>query len=275
MTEFITDAVVLREVPYKENDRILTVLTPDSGLMTVGAKGVRNIKSKNSAAVQLFCYSELEIMQYGSRFTLKTATLKNGFFGLREDLNRYALACYAADTVCSFCTSENDESEPFRLLLNMFYALSENKEKPLWQIKAAYELKLCSVCGFMPDLESCAQCGRLSDGLNKPDDAFRAEGKYTFSLTESGLLCKDCFQKAEKSASVYAEIPRSYTLALSYPALMAARYVTHAEIPRFLSFKLAETAAPDFCEFAERYLLHLAERGFDTLKYYKTLLQTL
>ena len=88
MTEFTTDAVVLRQADYKESDRILTVLTPERGIITVGAKGVRNIKSKNSAAVQLFSYSELEILQTGSRYTLRTATLKNGFFGLRADLNR-------------------------------------------------------------------------------------------------------------------------------------------------------------------------------------------
>lgn len=172
MTEFTTDAVVLRQADYKESDRILTVLTPERGIITVGAKGVRNIKSKNSAAVQLFSYSELEILQTGSRYTLRTATLKNGFFGLRADLNRYSLACYAADAAAHFCTEASDESEPFRLLLNLFYALSEAKEKSLWLLKAAYELKLCTVCGFMRSLADARSAARSRQASKVPTKPF-------------------------------------------------------------------------------------------------------
>lgn len=62
-----------------------------------------------------------------------------------------------------------------------------------------------------------------------------------------------------------------YTRPLSFAALTAARYVAIAPIARFLSFRLAEEEASDFCELAEHYLLFLAERGFETLKYYKSL----
>ena len=270
MKEFTTDAVILRETPYKESDRILTVLTPQRGLITVGAKGVRNIHSKNSAAVQLFCYSELEILQTGSRHTLRTATLKNAFFGLREELDRYALACYASDAAAHFCMEENDETEPFRLILNLLYALSETKEKPLWLLKAAYELKLCSVCGFMPDLYACTVCGRQTEDESAHDKAFLNGGKYTFSLMESGLVCGDCTARMKSTPDGRPET-KAYTLVLSRPALDAARYVASAPVSRFLSFRLAENNAFDFCEACENYLLFLAERRFDTLKYYKSL----
>lgn len=276
MTEFTTDAVVLRQADYKESDRILTVLTPERGIITVGAKGVRNIKSKNSAAVQLFSYSELEILQTGSRYTLRTATLKNGFFGLRADLNRYSLACYAADAAAHFCTEASDESEPFRLLLNLFYALSEAKEKPLWLLKAAYELKLCTVCGFMPELGGCTVCGKVTTSVESPDEAFLTGKKYRFSLLESGLVCKDCYAASRTllisgMTAENATLAKDYTRPLSFAALTAARYVAIAPVSRFVSFRLAEEEAPDFCALAEEYLLFLAERGFDTLKYYKSL----
>ncbi len=274
MTEITTDAVVLRQTDYKESDRILTVLTPERGILTVGAKGVRNIKSKNSAAVQLFSYSELELVQTGSRYTLQTATLKNGFFGLRSDLNRYSLACYAADAAAHFCTEAGDESEPFRLLLNLFYALAESKEKPLWLLKAAFELKLCTVCGFMPELGACTVCGKTTTSVDVPDEAFLTGNKYRFSLLESGLVCKDCYA-ASRTFSLVAPgsmpIPKDYTRPLSFAALTAARYVAISPVSRFINFRLAEEQASDFCDLAENYLLFLAERGFDTLKYYKSL----
>ncbi len=276
MTEFTTDAVILRQADYKESDRILTVLTPERGIISVGAKGVRNIKSKNSAAVQLFSYSELEILQVGSRYNLRTASLKESFFNVRCDLYRYALACYCTDITAHFCTEASDETEPFRLILNLLYALSEAKEKPLWQVKAAFELKLCTLCGFMPELGSCTICGKRTTSVESPDEAFLTGKKYRFSLLESGLVCKKCYEAsrtlpASAMLSGTAVLPKDYTRPLSFAALTAARYVAIAPLARFLSFRLAEQETVDFCELAEHYLLFHAERGFQTLKYYKSL----
>ena len=48
-----TRALVLREVKYKEADKILTVLTEDEGKLTVSARGVMRRGSKLAAACQL------------------------------------------------------------------------------------------------------------------------------------------------------------------------------------------------------------------------------
>lgn len=276
MNELVTEGVVLRQVDYKESDRILTLLTPEHGLITVSARGVRSIKSKNSPAVQLFSYSEFELMQKNARYSLRTAYLKDGFFTLSSDIQRYALACYVAQTLLHFCTEENNEVEPFRLALNVFYALANAKEKPLSLIKAAYELKLCTVCGFMPELGGCCVCGKPLSHEPIPDGDFLIDGKYRYSLMESGLICKNCYEKAhpplsEASAFANAPIPKDYTRALSATAARAAHFVVTSPLSRFLSFRLHEADATGLGELAEQNLLFLAERGFDTLKYYKSL----
>ena len=53
-----TKMLVLRAVDYKESDRILTVLTPDLGRVTVKARACRRKGSRLAAAVQLLTYSE-------------------------------------------------------------------------------------------------------------------------------------------------------------------------------------------------------------------------
>lgn len=40
-----TDGLVVRQVNYKDNDQILTVLTKEHGLMTLKARGVRSRKA--------------------------------------------------------------------------------------------------------------------------------------------------------------------------------------------------------------------------------------
>ena len=41
-----TEGIVLRETEYKDNDKLLTVLTREDGLLTVKARGVKSRGSK-------------------------------------------------------------------------------------------------------------------------------------------------------------------------------------------------------------------------------------
>jgi DNA repair protein RecO (recombination protein O) len=78
---------------------------------------------------------------------------------MRSDMTRYALACYFAEVINHITTENSDESDTLRLFLNALYVLANKPEIPLWQIKGAFELKLMSICGFMPDFSSCFECG--------------------------------------------------------------------------------------------------------------------
>ena len=259
MQDITIDAVILREVLVGESDKLLTVLTAENGIMTVSAKGVKNIKSKNSAAVQLFCHSTLEVTKKGQRYILKTAALKNSFYGLRSEIERYALACYIAETAVYFCTEQNDETDAMRLILNAFYALSSADGKPLWLIKAAYEIKLCSVCGFMPSLSYCACCsGNIGS----------SEKRYSFSFAESGIICGKCSENNGGSSD------NGLYYRLSAASLASLRFITASPIERFLSFRISDEYSLELSDFCERYLLYLAERSFDTLKYYNTVKYT-
>lgn len=267
MQSFTINAVVLREVQYKDNDTIITLLTAEKGLMTATAKGILKMLSKNRPAIQLFCYSEFELAKYGNQYIVKSAFLKEQFYTLRNDIEKYALACYAAQAACNFCTEENDETNAFRLVLNTLAALNDKKSsKPLWQIKAAFELKLCAVCGFMPELYTCALCGCECNEEN----LCKTPGKYFFfSLFESSVYCKNCMSEDKNSHD-----SNFYPVKISYTALCAMRYICTSSIQRFLSFKVSEDIASELSDICERYLLFLAEKSFDTLKYYKSLTQT-
>lgn len=54
---------VLRETQYKDNDKLLDVLTGDMGTVTVKARGVRRKNSRLRSGCQLLCYSELTLFE--------------------------------------------------------------------------------------------------------------------------------------------------------------------------------------------------------------------
>lgn len=266
MQSFTIKAVVLKEVQYKDNDTIITLLTAEKGLITATAKGILKMLSKNRPATQLFCYSEFELSKYGNQYIVKSAVLLEQFYALRDDIERYALACYVAQAANHFCMEENDETDAQRLVLNTLSALNDKQSnKPLWQIKAAFELKLCTVCGFMPELLTCAGCACLCD----EEKLHKTKGGYfLFSLSESSVYCQDCL--AENSQQQNSNL---YPMKVSFTSLCAMRYICTSSIQRFLSFKVSEDIAAELSDISERYLLFLAERNFDTLKYYKSLTQ--
>ncbi len=90
------NALILREVRFRESDRILTALTSDAGKLTLAAHGALSKKSKIAAATQLLTYSELTLFEKNGRFAVREGITKEGFAGLRQDLKRFALGCYFA-----------------------------------------------------------------------------------------------------------------------------------------------------------------------------------
>ncbi|MCD7843119.1 MAG: recombination protein O N-terminal domain-containing protein, partial [Clostridiales bacterium] len=71
-----TQAIVLRAVNYKESDKILTLLTRDSGKLTVTARACRKSRKQGggvSAAAQLLVWSDVVLKEYRGRWTLSEA----------------------------------------------------------------------------------------------------------------------------------------------------------------------------------------------------------
>ena len=71
-----TRGLVLREVRYKESDKILTVLTQHEGKVTVRARGALRKGSRITAATQLLTYSDMTIFENRGRRTLNEAEEK-------------------------------------------------------------------------------------------------------------------------------------------------------------------------------------------------------
>ena len=90
------NALVLREVRYKEADRILTLLTDTEGKLTVKARGALRKSSRTAAATQQLTYSEMTLFGNKGRWTVNEASVREAFSGLREDMERFALGADAA-----------------------------------------------------------------------------------------------------------------------------------------------------------------------------------
>ena len=154
----VTRGLVLREVAYKEADKILTVLTEEGGKRTVKARGCRRKGSRLAAAAQLLVWSEMTLFAYRDHFNMNEATPLEQFWGVRSDMDKLALASYFAETMEAVALEGRPDPGLLSLILNSLYAL-DKLQKPLPLVKAAYELRLLCLAGSEPRLAACAGCG--------------------------------------------------------------------------------------------------------------------
>ncbi len=105
-----TEAVVLKAMDYKDNDKLLTLFSPSLGKITAGIRGVKNPKAKLAFAAQPFCFAEYVLAEKGGRYTVTAAYLHESFFELRLDVTAFYAAC-AASEICRGLSLENERFE--------------------------------------------------------------------------------------------------------------------------------------------------------------------
>ena len=174
-----TQGLVLREVNYKEADKILTVLTAEGGRRTVKARGCRRKGSPLAASAQLLVYSDMTLFEYRDHFTLNEAESLQQFWHMKSDVVKLSLASYFAEVMEAVAVEGRPDPAALSLILNALYALDQ-LNKPLALVKAAYELRLMCLAGYEPLVDACAVCG-----VSEPEQP-------RFHLTEGVLHCASC-----------------------------------------------------------------------------------
>ncbi len=240
------NALILREVRFRESDRILTALTSDLGKVTLAAHGALSKKSRIAAGTQQLTWSELTLFEKNGRYTVREAVTKEAFAGLRRELENLALGSYIAECLELFSTEGQPEPELLQLGLNSLYALSEGLA-PRAKIKAAFELRLAAMEGYTPAVDVCCVCGT------------REVRSPVFLQDDGAVACRDCLKEQRRF------------LPLSSAALNAMRYVLQAPPKRFLSFSPEDADLALLARVSEAWLLHCAGREIPSLEYYKKL----
>jgi len=236
-----TTGLILREIPYKDSSKILTVMTASEGRLTVSAHGYNRKNNKIAAVTQLLVFSEMTLQLKRDRWTLIEARSVEQFIGLRSDIVLLALGAYFAELIEALSDEDSHSVELLPLCLNALYALSE-QIKPPALIKSVFELRLMAISGFMPNTNCCISCGDA-----QPERCF-------LDVYGGSIRCSKC---------------GSSGLVLSKGALNAIRYIISCDRKKLFSFSLGQEAQNELITAAEGYLLAQLDRSFRTLDYYQ------
>lgn len=239
--------LVIREVDFSEHDRYITVLTEHGRRLEVLCRNVRRKGGKGNAA-RLFCWSEMLLYESRGRFTLDDAELLCSFWGVTQDIDAYALACYLAELSAAMTESEEDTPAATRLFLGALHALSERKRPPAI-VKPAFELRLMAESGFLPQLAPCAACGAE---LPRED--------VWFSVRAGSAVCGRC---AARLGADYRLLPPG--------TVDAMLHILYGDLKRVYAFSLGGDSLRVLGEVCEEYTIYYSDKLFDSLRFYHSL----
>lgn len=244
---FSEDALVLRTQNYRESDRLCTLLTRTHGVIYAYARGARNLKNKNFASTQQLSFARFTLFSSRDRYIIDETHLEHIFAAVLSELERLSLAQYLCELAEALTPPEMNE--PYLMLMLRALNTLSKRERPISLIKAATEMRMVSMSGFMPDLIMCSDCGE-----------YETEQMY-FMPDKGTLRCSQCG-------------PEGAGLPVSRGAVTAMRHCCYTDLNKTYSFELAEPSRSQFGAACEQYLLSRLERSFTTLDFYNSLVSS-
>ncbi|HMS23723.1 MAG TPA: DNA repair protein RecO [Candidatus Saccharibacteria bacterium] len=207
-----TSGIVLKRINFGEADRILTIITPDQGKLSLIAKGVRKEKSKLAGGIELFSVSSISFIPAKKEIgTLTSSRLVTHYGEIVKDIERTNTA-YAILTTIDSVTQDNCDIDYYNLLLRSISALN-NPEFNLSLIEAWFYMNLIMTMGHEPNLTTDREGYSLAEASNyafdQDDMCFvrKAEGSYNSRhIKLMRLLADETIERINVVGGVKAEV---------------------------------------------------------------------
>ena len=181
-----TEAVVLRRMDLGETDRLLTLLTPETGKVRAIARGVRRPGSRKAGHLEPFCRTRLLLARGRNLDIITQAEAIDLYDGLGRDLERLGAAAHLVELTDRFTVEEAGSQAVYDLLVAALGLLNTGAD--LASVTRYHELRLLDMVGFRPELFHCIGCRR----------DIEAEDQF-FSSAQGGVLCPRCGRRHDSA----------------------------------------------------------------------------
>jgi DNA repair protein RecO (recombination protein O) len=192
-TGYVTEALVLRTIPFGETSQVVHLATPEHGLVAALAKGAHRPGSEVEGGLTLLALGEarltpsrradgdgLELLQ---RFRQRDA-----FRGLGKDLDRYHAAAYVLELLRAWMKPALPSPSLYAAGVTALRALAtcDRAALPAWI--AWFEARATAAAGHRPALDACAACGGALTGT------------LVFSAAAGGASHRSCAPPGPRAA---------------------------------------------------------------------------
>ena len=176
------EGIVLKTIKLGEADRIVTIFTRSNGKVRAVAKGIRKTKSRFGARLEPFTRADLVIYKGRNLDTITAADIVTSFDDIRSDYPKLLAGVALLDVIEKITPERERAFSTYALLVGGLKALADGRPN----VVPSFLVKLLSISGYHPQLQSCAGCG---------------EGAVlgAFSPALGGAICETCWHDAADS----------------------------------------------------------------------------
>jgi DNA repair protein RecO (recombination protein O) len=180
-----TEAIVLRTIDHRETSRIAFFFTKTHGKVIGVLKGIRKDHKKFGSSLDKFSVNDIVYYEYRNSeiYLVSQCDMKEFFLAIRSDARKITAADYAAELVNKIMPVEERNPAIYALLLDFFRSLGEFEDTS--RLVHMFQIKVLSLSGFRPHIDSCVRCGHAVTGRSR------------FSTRLGGLVCTGCVSRSE------------------------------------------------------------------------------
>lgn len=172
------EGIIVKEMPYQETHKIITILTKEYGKIGVLARGAKKVKSKFSASTQLFTHGNFYIVYKESGLsTLTQVEILNSFSNIKQDIKNMTYASIICELSLKASQDHTNEVSIYNLLSNSLYKIDDGFDSEI--ISFIFEIKTLNALGVQPNVDSCANCNSTKNIVS-------------ISTYHGGYLCSNC-----------------------------------------------------------------------------------
>ncbi len=188
MSVVTVPAVLLRSYPYSESSLVLRFLTPEHGVVSALAKGVRRRSSRGETPMETFQRGSLTFLYREERELHGFRDFQSPISSrpLAGDLLRFSGASFLAELVLTH-TMQEANSRLFTHLVGLLDRIETEARAELPGVILSGAWTLLLDFGFPPALAECLDCGEELPG----------EGMGRFDVEGGGIRCGVCARGGE------------------------------------------------------------------------------
>lgn len=190
METILCQAIILKSVDYRENDRLVSLFTLEHGRISGVARGAKRSRRRFGGALELFAQLRIHLKLRHGLSDLVDADVETIRPGIRSDIFKVAHAGYACELAAAMTPEAAPYPRLFRLLASYLSYLDLNPHSD--SDRRFFEINLLNILGYRPSLGVCSRCG-----------APLAEGRVSQSLE---VCCPGCAPAGRRLSSATLEL---------------------------------------------------------------------
>ena len=191
------EGIIVNEIPYGDNSKIINIFTKEHGLVGVIAHGVKSLKNPLRTKTLKFTYGYFHMVYNENKLSkLVDVDIIDNLKNIKNDIELISYMSYITELTYQVA-KQNDDENIYNIYIATVLKLNE-KQNPII-LTNIIELKLLDYLGVGLNLDSCIKCGNKHNIVTLDPD-------------EGGYICQKCYTNEKIISPKAIQLIRMYYL---------------------------------------------------------------